>query len=159
MKRQDGFFLHEPPPPHVAVEALEPGGVRLRAYFWSATCNVDLIQLQSDAKLKARVALQQAGVIAAPTGGAVGKGDVRADATNGATNGTASAVSARQAAVNLKRDARAADSATTAVDERPRDACRARPARARDCASATRGRTSWKGTRAGIGQGPVLGQP
>ena len=48
------------------VEALEPAGVRLRAYFWSPTRGVDLIQLLSDAKLKTRVALQQAGVFPPP---------------------------------------------------------------------------------------------
>ena len=51
------------PPPRALVEALEPGGVRLRAYFWSPTRGVDWIQLMSDAKLKAKVALQVPGII------------------------------------------------------------------------------------------------
>ena len=64
LRAQDGILAD--PPPRAAVEALETGGVRLRAYFWSPTRGVDLIQLQSDAKLKARVALQQAGVFPPP---------------------------------------------------------------------------------------------
>ena len=52
------------PPPRTLVEALEPGGVRLRAYFWSPTQGVDWFQLISDAKLKAKVALQSIGIIA-----------------------------------------------------------------------------------------------
>src|SRR5262249_52783910 len=58
------------PPPRALVEALEPGGVRIRAEFWSPSQGVDAHQLQSDAKLKAKVALQQAGVIALAPGGA-----------------------------------------------------------------------------------------
>jgi small-conductance mechanosensitive channel len=64
LRAQDGILAE--PAPRAVVEALEPGGVRLRAYFWSPTHGVDLIQLLSDAKLKARVALQQAGVFPPP---------------------------------------------------------------------------------------------
>src|SRR5262249_11155294 len=58
------------PPPRALVEALEPGGVRIRAEFWSPSQGVDGHQLLSDAKLKVKVALQQAGVLAAPAAGA-----------------------------------------------------------------------------------------
>jgi small-conductance mechanosensitive channel len=51
------------PPPRVLVEALEPGVVRLRVYFWSATQGVDWFQLASDAKLGAKLALQAAGIL------------------------------------------------------------------------------------------------
>ncbi len=54
------------PPPRALVDALEPGGVRLRAYFWTPTHGVDWFQLMSDAKLKAKVALQMSGVIPPP---------------------------------------------------------------------------------------------
>jgi small conductance mechanosensitive channel len=64
LSEQEGILAD--PPPRAAVESLEPGGVRLRAYFWSPTHGVDLIQLLSDTKLKARVALQQAGVFPPP---------------------------------------------------------------------------------------------
>ena len=53
----------EDPAPRALVEALEPSGVKIRAYFWAPTRNVDWFQLLSDARLKAKVALQQAGVI------------------------------------------------------------------------------------------------
>ncbi len=52
------------PPPRTLVDALEPGGVRLKVYFWTPTQGVDWFQLMSDAKLKAKVALQTAGIIA-----------------------------------------------------------------------------------------------
>ncbi len=51
------------PRPRALVEALEPGGVRIRAYFWSATRGVDWFQLRSDANLMAKVGLQRAGVL------------------------------------------------------------------------------------------------
>src|SRR5262249_52145596 len=103
------------PPPRALVEALEPGGVRIRAEFWSPSQGVDAHQLQSDAKLKAKVALQQAGVIAPLPGGTPARqANGRAGAADGPTP-TAGAT-ARQAAANLRRDARAADSAPSAVD-------------------------------------------
>ena len=52
------------PPPRTLVDALEPGGVRLKVYFWTPTQGVDWFQLMSDAKLRAKVALQRAGIIA-----------------------------------------------------------------------------------------------
>ena len=64
LSEQEGILAD--PPPRAAVESLEPGGVRLRTYFWSPTHGVDLIQLLSDSKLKARVALQRAGVFPLP---------------------------------------------------------------------------------------------
>ncbi len=50
------------PPPRALVEELTPAGVRLRAYYWMPTRNVDGFKVNSDAKLKAKVALQQAGI-------------------------------------------------------------------------------------------------
>ena len=64
--RGDAGILADPPP-RTLVEALEPGVVRLRADFWTPTHNIDWFQLMSDAKLRAKVALQQAGVIGTPT--------------------------------------------------------------------------------------------
>jgi small conductance mechanosensitive channel len=54
------------PPPRALVEALEPGGVRLRVYFWMPAKGVDGFKLNSDARLSAKVALQQAGINPAP---------------------------------------------------------------------------------------------
>jgi small-conductance mechanosensitive channel len=64
LKEQDGILSD--PPARALVEGLEPEGVRIRAYFWSPTRGVDWIGVMSDVKLKAKVALQQAGIIGAP---------------------------------------------------------------------------------------------
>jgi small conductance mechanosensitive channel len=97
------------PPPRTLVEALEPGGVRLRAYFWSPTQRVDWFQLMSDAKLKSKAALQASGVIAPP------KTENKAPAGAGGPaddNGHRSPiVTAVQARANIERDARQAAAA------------------------------------------------
>lgn len=64
LKRVDGV-LHDPPP-RALVEALEPGGVRLKAYYWVAVQGTDWVKVNSDAKLQVKVALQQAHVLTAP---------------------------------------------------------------------------------------------
>jgi small conductance mechanosensitive channel len=97
------------PPPRTLVEALEPGGVRLRAYFWTPTRGVDWFQLMSDAKLKAKVALQTAGVIApaAPPN----KSAMSAATPAGENGHDGPTVVASQAHENLKRDTRKAAAA------------------------------------------------
>jgi hypothetical protein len=106
------------PPPRTLVEALESGGVRLRADFWTPTHNIDWFQLMSDAKLRTKVALQQAGVIGgpapAPTPSPAPAPALPAKAED-RSNGHAAAAERREAAVNLARDARAARDAPTAV--------------------------------------------
>jgi small-conductance mechanosensitive channel len=118
------------PPPRALVEALEPGGVRLRADFWTPTHNIDWFQLMSDAKLRAKVALQQAGVIgtpvATPTSAPApalpakaedrpnGQGAAKANGATAAAPAPAAAAE-HQAAANLARDAQAARNAPTAV--------------------------------------------
>lgn len=64
MRVHEGF--EDDPPPRTLVEAIEPGGIRLRAYFWCPARGVDRLKLQSDALLAAKVALQKAGVAPAP---------------------------------------------------------------------------------------------
>jgi small conductance mechanosensitive channel len=97
------------PPPRTLVEALEPGGVRLRAYFWTPTQGVDWFQLLSDAKLKAKVALQTAGVIAQA---APENKSVTSAATPAGENGhDGPTIAASQAHANLKRDTRKAAAA------------------------------------------------
>ena len=91
------------PPPRALVEALEPGGVRLRAYFWTPTHGVDWFQLMSDAKLKAKVALQMSGVITPPANGSQSQATA-GPAANGERAGELFA--ARLAHENLERDAR-----------------------------------------------------
>ena len=116
------------PAPRTLVEALEAGGVRLRADFWTPTHNIDWFQLMSDARLRAKVALQQAGVNLTPppapapppspskaedrSNGHGGKG------SNGVSLHAASPTpppANHEAAANLARDARAAREAVTAV--------------------------------------------
>jgi small conductance mechanosensitive channel len=97
------------PPPRTLVEALEPGGVRLRAYFWTPTRGVDWFQLLSDAKLKAKVALQTAGVIAAAA--QENKSAPGSATPAGQTGHDGSSVAASEAHANLKRDTQKAAAA------------------------------------------------
>src|SRR5271165_2048173 len=106
------------PPPRTLVESLEPGGVRLRADFWTPSQNVDWFQIMSDVKLKAKVALQQAGVIALPVAAPPAKPEGKADDHGGGSNGTpapAASAAAHQAAAKLARDAMAARNTQAAV--------------------------------------------
>jgi small-conductance mechanosensitive channel len=64
LREQDGIL--DDPPARALVEGLEPDGVRIRAYFWAPTRGVDWILVMSDVKLKAKVALQQSGIIGTP---------------------------------------------------------------------------------------------
>jgi small-conductance mechanosensitive channel len=52
----------EDPPPRALVEALEPGGVRLRVSYWYPPRDVDGARLQSDTRFLAKVALQKLGI-------------------------------------------------------------------------------------------------
>jgi small conductance mechanosensitive channel len=54
--------LEQSPPPRTLVEAIEPGGIRLRSYFWFSSRGVDRIKLLNDAQLAAKVAMQKAGI-------------------------------------------------------------------------------------------------
>ncbi len=101
------------PPSRTLVEALEPGGVRLRTYFWSPTQGVDWYQLMSDAKLKAKVALQSIGVVPTATAAAPATASAPASGFPAApvlsTNGDQpQAVAPHNAKANLERDARKA---------------------------------------------------
>jgi small conductance mechanosensitive channel len=118
LRQQEGILPD--PPPRALVEALEPAGVRLRTYYWSSTQGVDGYKLNSDAKLKVKVALQQAGIGLAPTGvfqlavaGRVPVLVARADGHPGDEDAPhACAVLTRaQAEANLREDSRAAASA------------------------------------------------
>jgi small-conductance mechanosensitive channel len=59
--REHEAILNDPPP-RALVEELSQSGVKLRAYFWIPSTGVDGFKVVSDAKLKAKVALQQAGI-------------------------------------------------------------------------------------------------
>ncbi len=112
------------PPPRALVESLEPSGALVRAYFWSPVEGVDWLQLRSDVSLRAKVGLQLAGAIGpVATAGPVAEGlspKAPVDDRNGATIRFDQASThsrhdaASQAAANLRRDARAAQSAALA---------------------------------------------
>jgi small-conductance mechanosensitive channel len=116
------------PPARALVEALEPGGVRLRADFWTPTHGVDWLQLMSDAKLRTKVALQQAGALGMPAPAPApapalpakaedrpnGRSASKPDGASAAAPAPAAAAE-HQAAANLARDAHAARNASTAV--------------------------------------------
>ena len=104
------------PPPRALVEALEPDGVRLRADFWSPNQNIDWFQLMSDVKLRAKVALQQAGAIGAPVAAPSGRSGDGSAGANGATS-PSTAITAHQAATNLERDVKAATAAQPDIGE------------------------------------------
>jgi small conductance mechanosensitive channel len=70
------------PPARALVEALEPGGVRLRVYLWSPTRGVDWIQLMSDAKLKVKVTLQDSGILSSAADEKVGRSDRKTQAAD-----------------------------------------------------------------------------
>jgi small conductance mechanosensitive channel len=108
------------PPPRALVEALEPDAVRIRAYLWAPTRNADWLQLLSEAKLKTKVALQQAGVIgtAATVAPAPAVGQSRA--SHQTTAADPSPAPANRAAANLRRDSQAT-TARSRDDEEKRE--------------------------------------
>ncbi len=130
LRRADGV-LHDPPP-RALVEALEPGGVRLRAYYWVAVQGSDWAKVNSDAKLQVKVALQQAHALTAPAAesdvAAVSSPPARADARPGESV----RVDYARAGSSLRKDAPAA------ARRPPSSASSARPRPA----SARKGRTS-----------------
>jgi small conductance mechanosensitive channel len=95
------------PPPRALVEALEPGGVRLRAYYWVPVRDVDWFQINSDAKLRAKVALQQAGALGAAAAPAAAPANGRSPDADPDT----------RAEANLRKDVRAAEQANGACPD------------------------------------------
>lgn len=112
------------PPARALVEALEPGGVRLRTYYWTPVRGVDWFQVHSDARLRVKVALQKANVLVNPP--AAAPAPAPAPSKNGddaghtppaeATVGN-NGVTRSQAAANLARDARASANADATTDD------------------------------------------
>lgn len=110
------------PPARALVDALEIQGVRLRAYYWVPVQGVDGMKLQSDAKLKVKVALQQARIAPPPTSVMVSVlGHVPVDVYEADNRNRADAVvrpsaivTPEQAKANLRQDSRAADVASAA---------------------------------------------
>jgi small-conductance mechanosensitive channel len=121
LSEQEGILPD--PPPRALLEALEPGGVRLRAYFWMPVRGVDGNKLQSDVKLKVKVALQQAGITPPPTSvmlSVAGHVPVDLFETDGRarveTVAPSAIVTAEQAKANLRHDTRAAEKAVITPD-------------------------------------------
>jgi small conductance mechanosensitive channel len=104
LKELDGVL--QDPLPRALVEALEPDGVRIRAYLWAPTRNADWLKLLSEAKLKTKVSLQQAGVIGTAAAVAAARGDVQPRPADLTPADSPRAV-ANRAAANLRRDSRA----------------------------------------------------
>jgi small conductance mechanosensitive channel len=115
------------PPPRALVEALEPGGVRVRAYFWSSTRGVDWFQLRSDAILKAKGGLHLAGILGPTAVDSAATIEGRSSAAHNdkprPTIRVDQAMSnvrqdpMSQTAVSLRRDANAAVSLTPLCDD------------------------------------------
>ena len=107
----EGF--EEDPPPRTLVEAVEPGGIRLRSYFWFPARGVDRLKLLSDAQLAVKVALQKAGVTPVPARMIVQVfGDRPLDLplspARAASQAGSPALAADQLQVNLQHDTEAA---------------------------------------------------
>jgi small-conductance mechanosensitive channel len=120
LRAQEGILPD--PPARALLEALESNGVRLRAYYWIPGQGVDGDQLQSEIKLRVKVALQQAGIAPPPecmlisVAGTVPVVVSQAErARPEATLRPGAVVNAEQAKANLRHDSRAADNASGAA--------------------------------------------
>jgi small-conductance mechanosensitive channel len=120
LREHEGF--EEDPPPRTLVEAVEPGGIRLRSFFWFPARGVDRWKLLSDARLAAKVALQKAGINPAPArlivqvsgDGRIEEAGRRADASSGPGE---PAAATRQLQANLRQDTEAASIASAQLPE------------------------------------------
>jgi hypothetical protein len=126
---EHGGILDDPRP-RTLVEALEPNGVRLRSTFWLAARGVDVDKILSDARLKAKVALLQAGITPTPPPTAVSLSladriDVALARTDGPTDSKdhphprAATVPADRARSNLQLDSEVAQSSSSLEDAQP----------------------------------------
>ena len=115
----DGIL--DEPPPRVLVQALEAEGVRLRAAFWMPARGVDSLKILSDARLKAKVALQELGIRPVPPPSPIIRLDAVPAADRDGEEGRAerpsgSTVSPRAAFENHRQDAEVAAAATRSGD-------------------------------------------
>jgi small conductance mechanosensitive channel len=119
LQSTDGLL--QEPTPRALVEALEVGGVRLRATFWMPTKGIDGDKLQSDLRLKIKVALQKAGltpdlnrarapIAMAPAGPEGQPGDDEVGQPGGGAT-------PQQVRDNLRKDTRVAEAAEAAEHE------------------------------------------
>lgn len=117
LREQEGVLAD--PPARALVQDLEATGVRLRTYYWVPGQGVDGFKLDSDVKLRVKVALQQAGITPPPTGvrlSVAGRVPVDVTEVDGqappADTVACPVVTAEQAEANLRHDTRAAANAS-----------------------------------------------
>jgi small conductance mechanosensitive channel len=124
LREHEGF--EEDPPPRTLLEAIEPGGIRLRSFFWFPARGVDRGKLLNDAQLAAKVALQKAGINPAPAPAPLivqvsGEGPLeglRSRAGAGASSGAGEpALTTDQVQANLRHDTEAASIASAQLPE------------------------------------------
>lgn len=126
---RDHDAILKDPPPRALVDELTPSGVKLRVYFWMPTHGIDGFKVNSDAHLKTKVALQQAGIRPPSTPLSLSvAGRVPVDVTEAHAQTdtdphqrpahSTTQLSEAQAQANLAEDSRAAQAAS---DQRPQD--------------------------------------
>ena len=129
LQSTDGLL--QEPTPRALVQSLETNGVHLRATYWLPTKGIDGDKLQSDLRLKIKVALQKSGITPPSSYATVSVSgripvellDAKAMG-NGRGNGhdapssvvrPGAVVTASQAEANLRKDTEAADNAAAEV--------------------------------------------
>ncbi len=129
LRATDGLL--QDPKPRALVQALEVGGVRLKATYWMPTRGIDGDKIQSDLRLKIKVGLQKAGINPPShyaTISVAGKIPVEMiEARDGDRRVEAGRFDPRpgspppehQAAANLRKDAAAADAAGAEACDAP----------------------------------------
>jgi small conductance mechanosensitive channel len=120
LSEHEGF--EDDPPPRTLLEAIEPGGIRLRSFFWFPAKGVDRWKLLSDAQLAAKVALQNAGINPSPARLIVqvaGEGPLDVPGSHaGASSGAGeSALTTDEVEANLRHDTEAASIASAQLPE------------------------------------------
>jgi small-conductance mechanosensitive channel len=125
--------LLQEPTPRALVQALETNGVHLRASYWFPSKGIDGDKLQSDLRLKIKVALQKAGITPPSSYATVsvsgripvemldakamgnGRGDGDSHAATSSVVRPGAVVTPKQAEANLQKDTEAAETASAEV--------------------------------------------
>ncbi len=109
LQSSDGLL--QEPTPRALVSALESGGVHLRVTYWMPNKGVDGDKLQSDLRLKIKVALQKVGITSPTTYAPICQTKEAKPNVNAPVQPTVEA----QAQVNLQKDDKAAETAAAEV--------------------------------------------
>ena len=108
LRSADGLL--QDPPPRALVQSLEADGVKVRATYWMPSRGIDVDKLQSDLRLRVKVAIAQAGGTPPPVAAAAA-----APLAEATPSGEAPAPIAQQVQEeNLRKDARAAEAVAPA---------------------------------------------